>query len=166
MLEKQTSPHPIPAPPSRIPRPWVGEPTLGLSKDSPSRGFPDHFRPPTPPSFPWLLGALQFHLPWVSPPSAPLRPRHPPLGTHPALGPPYGAVQLTVPSRPAAAPALAPLLLEANLPRAVQGDGLACLLLPHRPLPTCQAGQSLRPQGHLCGWGSGHTRCLWGLTCA
>ena len=73
------APHPCPTIQDSTPLGVGGGPTLGLSKVSPSRECPGHFRPPTPPSFPWPLGALQFHLPWVSP-SAPPRPRHPPRG--------------------------------------------------------------------------------------
>ena len=152
MLEKETLLHPIPAPPSRIPRPlaWRGGPTLGLSKVSPSRECPGHFRPPTPPSFPWPLGALQFHLPWVSP-SAPPRPRHPPRG-HVLPADPF-AGQYNSPADRRRHPLLHPCFWKQISPLVLRGDGLDCLLLPHLP-PIRQAG----PEGRLCGWGLGDTR--------
>ena len=165
MLEKETSPGPIPAPPSRIPSPWGEEPTLGLSKVSPRQRIPGSFPPPYPSRLPLAPGCAPVPPSMGLSPSAPPRPRHPPLGPRPALGPPYGAVQLAVLSRPAAAPALAPLLLEANLPRVLRETAWPASF-SHTAPSTCQAGQSLRPQGHLCGWGSGDTRCLWDLTCA
>lgn len=46
MLEKETSPRPIPAPPSRIPRPWQGDPPWVCPKSPPA----ENAHLPLPPS--------------------------------------------------------------------------------------------------------------------
>ena len=162
MLEKGTSPHPIPAPPSRIPRPLAlgGGAHLGSVQSLPQQRMPRSFPPTYPSLLPLASGCAPVPPSVGLPLSSPEAPTPTP-GTRTARGPLYRAVQLTVLGRPAAAPALPPLLLEANLPRVLQGDSLACLLLPHLP-PSRQAG----PEGSLCGWGSGDTRRLRDLTCA
>ena len=165
MLEKEASPDPIPAPPSRIPRPWGEEPTLGLSEVSPSREFPSHFHPPTPPSFPWPLGALQFRLLWVSPPQLPRGPDTQPWVHVLPLDPLTVQYNSQLSADRWQHPLWHPFFWKQISPLSC-GETAWPASFSHTAPSTCQAGQSLRPHGCLCGWGSGDTRCPWDLTCA